>query len=93
MLHLTWILLVQDVSEDTDDMFDDLLKKHGKVVYRRNDQKPATEEVDDDAESLSCMLLWIVGVIKMITFRVAKAAWTSIVLLFMLLKQPESLRI
>nr|XP_016481621.1 PREDICTED: protein Iojap, chloroplastic-like isoform X2 [Nicotiana tabacum] len=42
-----------DVSEDTDDMFDDLLKKHGKVVYRRNDQKPATEEVDDDAESLS----------------------------------------
>ncbi|OIS96808.1 PREDICTED: protein Iojap, chloroplastic [Nicotiana attenuata] len=42
-----------DVSEDTDDMFDDLLKKHGKVVYRRNDQKPATEEIDDDAESLS----------------------------------------
>ncbi|KAJ8542756.1 hypothetical protein K7X08_005279 [Anisodus acutangulus] len=42
-----------DVSEDTDDMFDDLLKKHGKVVYKRNDQKPASEELDDDAESLS----------------------------------------
>ncbi|MCD7465446.1 hypothetical protein HAX54_001350 [Datura stramonium] len=42
-----------NVSEDTDDMFDDLLKKHGKVVYKRNDQKSASEEVDDDAESLS----------------------------------------
>ncbi|XP_055823084.1 protein Iojap, chloroplastic [Solanum dulcamara] len=42
-----------NVSEDTDDMFDDLLRKHGKVVYKRNDQKPASEEIDDDAESLS----------------------------------------
>lgn len=42
-----------DVSEDTDDMFDDLLRTHGKVVYKRNDQKPASEEIDDDAESLS----------------------------------------
>ncbi|KAM3302720.1 Protein Iojap, chloroplastic [Capsicum chinense] len=42
-----------NVSEDTDDMFDDLLKKHGKVVYKRNDQKTASEEIDDDAESLS----------------------------------------
>lgn len=40
-------------SEDTDDMFDDLLRKHGKVVYKRNDQKPLSEEIDDDAESLS----------------------------------------
>lgn len=56
MLHLTWIPLVQNVSEDTDDMFDDLLRTHGKVVYKRNDQKPASEEIDDDAESLSCKL-------------------------------------
>lgn len=38
---------------DTDDMFDDLFKKYGKVVFRRNDQKSATSEIDDDAESLS----------------------------------------
>ncbi|XP_059284674.1 protein Iojap, chloroplastic [Lycium barbarum] len=40
-------------EEDTDDMFDDLLRKHGEVVYKRNDQKTASEEVDDDAESLA----------------------------------------
>ncbi|OAY30253.1 hypothetical protein MANES_14G016400v8 [Manihot esculenta] len=39
--------------EDTDEMFDDLFNKHGKVVFRRNDQKPPSAEVDDDAESLS----------------------------------------
>ncbi|KDP25115.1 hypothetical protein JCGZ_22650 [Jatropha curcas] len=38
---------------DTDEMFDDLFNKYGKVVYRRNDQKPPIAEVDDDAESLS----------------------------------------
>nr|GMC74415.1 protein Iojap, chloroplastic [Ipomoea batatas] len=42
-----------NMSEDTDDMFDDLIEKYGKVVYRRNDNKSASEEVDDDAESLS----------------------------------------
>ncbi|KAH6777121.1 Lojap-related protein [Perilla frutescens var. frutescens] len=42
-----------NVSEDTDDMFDDLFNKYGKVVFRRNDQKTTTAEVDDDAESLS----------------------------------------
>ncbi|GAB4854764.1 hypothetical protein Ancab_023349 [Ancistrocladus abbreviatus] len=42
-----------NVNEDTDDMFDDLFKKYGKVVFRRNDQKPPVAEVDDDAESLS----------------------------------------
>ncbi|PIN05499.1 hypothetical protein CDL12_21958 [Handroanthus impetiginosus] len=42
-----------NVSEDTDDMFDDLFKKYGKVVFRRNDQKSASAEADDDAESLS----------------------------------------
>ncbi|KAI3456707.1 hypothetical protein Pfo_013370 [Paulownia fortunei] len=42
-----------NVSKDTDDMFDDLFKKYGKVVFRRNDQKSASTEVDDDAESLS----------------------------------------
>ncbi|KAL5713700.1 hypothetical protein ACHQM5_015753 [Ranunculus cassubicifolius] len=38
---------------DTDEMFDELFDKYGKVVYRRNDQKPPAAEVDDDAESLS----------------------------------------
>ncbi|KAM7251254.1 hypothetical protein ACFE04_023137 [Oxalis oulophora] len=47
VVHLT------NVSEDTDDMYDDLFKKYGKVVYRSNDQKSPTAEVDDDAESLS----------------------------------------
>ncbi|GAV64110.1 Oligomerisation domain-containing protein [Cephalotus follicularis] len=44
---------LQNVSEDTDDMFDDLFRKYGKVVFRSNEQKPPTAEVDDDAESLS----------------------------------------
>ncbi|XAR56881.1 hypothetical protein NMG60_11037514, partial [Bertholletia excelsa] len=34
-------------------MFDELFKKCGKVVYKSNDQKPPSEEADDDAESLS----------------------------------------
>ncbi|GFQ04900.1 protein iojap chloroplastic [Phtheirospermum japonicum] len=43
-----------NVSEDTDDMFDDLFEKYGKVVFKRNEQKSATiKEVDDDAESLA----------------------------------------
>lgn len=42
-----------NVSEDTDDMYDDLFKKYGKVVFRRNDQKSASTEVDDDAECLA----------------------------------------
>ncbi|KAM7499096.1 hypothetical protein LguiA_023510 [Lonicera macranthoides] len=42
-----------NVSEDTDDMYDDLIKKYGKVVYKSNDQKSPVAEVDDDAESLS----------------------------------------
>ncbi|XP_022848328.1 protein Iojap, chloroplastic isoform X2 [Olea europaea var. sylvestris] len=42
-----------NVSEDTDDMYDDLFKKYGKVVFRRNDQKSTSAEVDDDAESLA----------------------------------------
>lgn len=48
---------LQNSNVDTDDMFDDLFKKYGKVVFRRNDQKPATSEIDDDAESLACKLL------------------------------------
>ncbi|KAJ6417412.1 hypothetical protein OIU84_003183 [Salix udensis] len=39
--------------EDTDEMFDGLFNKYGKVVFRSNDNKPPTAEVDDDAESLS----------------------------------------
>ncbi|XP_010666879.1 protein Iojap, chloroplastic [Beta vulgaris subsp. vulgaris] len=42
-----------DLNEDTDDMFDDLFKKHGKVVFIRNDQKSSVAEMDDDAESLA----------------------------------------
>lgn len=48
---------MQNTNIDTDDMFDDLINKYGKVVFRRNDKKPATSEIDDDAESLSCKLL------------------------------------
>lgn len=44
----------QDVGEDTDDMYDELLNNYGKVVYKKKDQKPASEEIDDDSESLSC---------------------------------------
>lgn len=49
--------LCQNVSEDTDEMFDNLFKKYGKVVYKRNDQKPPSAEIDDDAESLSCKVI------------------------------------
>ncbi|KAL6201896.1 hypothetical protein ACLB2K_025608 [Fragaria x ananassa] len=44
---------IPNVSEDTDDMFDDLFDRYGKVVYSRKDKKPPSEELDDDAESLS----------------------------------------
>lgn len=44
---------LSNMNEDTDDMFDDLFNKYGKVVFRRTDQKPPTAEVDDDAESLA----------------------------------------
>lgn len=47
----------QDVGEDTDDMYDELLSNYGQVVYKRNDQKPASAEIDDDSESLSCKLI------------------------------------
>lgn len=43
----------ENVNEDTDDMFDELFNKYGKVVFRRNDKRPPSVEVDDDAESLS----------------------------------------
>lgn len=42
-----------NLSEDTDDMFDDMMKKYGKVVFKRNEQKSSSAEVDDDAECLS----------------------------------------
>ncbi|XP_057948113.1 protein Iojap, chloroplastic isoform X2 [Malania oleifera] len=45
--------LFSNVNEDTDDMFDGLFDKYGKVVFKRNDQKPPSAEADDDAESLS----------------------------------------
>jgi hypothetical protein len=35
-------------------MYDELLNNYGEVVYKRKDQKPASAELDDDAESLSC---------------------------------------
>ncbi|KAJ0263925.1 Protein Iojap [Hirschfeldia incana] len=42
-----------DVSEDSDEMFDDLFNKYGKVVYKSDDLKSPAAEVDDDAESLA----------------------------------------
>ncbi|XP_071716464.1 protein Iojap, chloroplastic [Rutidosis leptorrhynchoides] len=45
--------LAENMSQDTDDMYDDLFKKYGKVVYRKNDQKSPIAEVDDDAECLA----------------------------------------
>ncbi|XP_068323044.1 protein Iojap, chloroplastic-like [Pyrus communis] len=42
-----------NVSEDTDDMLDDMFEKYGKVVYSSNDRKSPSTELDDDAESLS----------------------------------------
>ncbi|EXB53391.1 hypothetical protein L484_016276 [Morus notabilis] len=44
---------LQNVSEDTDEMFDKLFDRYGKVVFRSNDKKPPSAEVDDDAKSLS----------------------------------------
>lgn len=42
-----------NTSADTGDRFDDLFNKYGKVVYRSNDQKSASADIDDDTESLS----------------------------------------
>ncbi|PWA45128.1 lojap-related protein [Artemisia annua] len=50
---VTPMALAADMSQDTDDMYDDLFKKYGKVVYRSKDQKPPTADVDDDAECLA----------------------------------------
>lgn len=49
------------MSEDTDDMYDDLFKKYGNVVFKSNDQKLPSAEVDDDAESLSCKLSLVIS--------------------------------
>jgi len=46
--------ILQNTSEDTDDMFDDLFEKYGKVVFKSKNQIPRSAEIDDDAESLSC---------------------------------------
>ena len=55
-VFLTWFISLKNV-EDTDEMFDGLFNKYGKVVFRSNDNKPPTAEVDDDAESLSCKFI------------------------------------
>lgn len=39
-------------------MYDDLFNKFGKIVFKRTDQKPLSAEVDDDAESLSCKIIF-----------------------------------
>ncbi|EOA24691.1 hypothetical protein CARUB_v10017967mg [Capsella rubella] len=44
---------LSNVSEDTDEMFDELFNKYGKVVFKSDDVKSPTAEVDDDAESLA----------------------------------------
>lgn len=53
--------VLQNASEDTDDMYDDLIEKYGKVVYTRNDQKSPIAEVDDDAESLACKSTYLLN--------------------------------
>ncbi|OWM88527.1 hypothetical protein CDL15_Pgr002294 [Punica granatum] len=40
-------------EDDTDQMYDKLFDKYGKVVFSRSDKKSPSAEVDDDAESLS----------------------------------------
>nr|XP_043623249.1 protein Iojap, chloroplastic [Erigeron canadensis] len=50
---VTPMALAANASQDTDDMYDDLFKKYGKVVYKRNDQTSPIAEVDDDAECLA----------------------------------------
>lgn len=42
-----------------DDVLDDLFEKYGKVVFRSTDQKPANKETIDDAQSLSCELIFV----------------------------------
>ncbi|XVE52881.1 hypothetical protein DITRI_Ditri02bG0159800 [Diplodiscus trichospermus] len=44
---------LSNVNEDTDEMFDELMKEYGKVVYSKNDRQSPSAELDDDAESLS----------------------------------------
>ncbi|CAH9116454.1 unnamed protein product [Cuscuta europaea] len=39
-------------SDTTDNRFDDLIEKYGQLVFRRNDNKTASEDAEDDAQSL-----------------------------------------
>lgn len=53
-------------------MYDDLFKKYGKVVYKSNDQKSPTAEVDDDAECLACkpfIIYLLLNILKNWIFR------------------------
>ena len=60
VLHLLVILINpvndfwQNMNDETDDMYDELFKKYGNVVFKSNDQKPPSAEIDNDSESLSC---------------------------------------
>ena len=49
-------ILEQNFGEEevTDEMFDSLFEKYGKVVFQSNDKKSRSDEIDDDSESLSC---------------------------------------
>lgn len=53
------IYCFQGADEDMDDVLDDLFEKYGKVVFRSTDQKPANKETIDDAQSLSCELIFV----------------------------------
>ncbi|RRT74102.1 hypothetical protein B296_00022154 [Ensete ventricosum] len=53
MIDCMRVLLQEVGAGDADDVFDDLFKKYGKVVYKSGDQKRPTAEADDDSESLS----------------------------------------
>ncbi|MBA0809256.1 hypothetical protein Gohar_024926 [Gossypium harknessii] len=63
------------VNEDTDEMFADLMKKYGEVVFRKNDRKSPSAELDDDAESLSCKFIYSqVPAISVVAVEMAKVA-------------------
>lgn len=45
--------LLSNMNDDNDEMYDNLFKQYGNVVFKSNDQKLPSAEIDDDAESLS----------------------------------------
>ena len=50
-----------------DESLDELLEEYGEIVYSRGDASPIAE-VNDDAESLSCMFIFFLSSIGWIMF-------------------------